>query len=158
METKQENIPKHVRWFRRIPSAMSKEYAKKYDLSIDENLEKLFNETVLFEHELCDFIIDKCEGAFGISKGVVIGKSRHKDYVYARHCAIYLIKNHTTLTFHSIGNIIGRDHSTIIHGNESCINLCFCDKDYKKKVELIDSEVKNYLTRIESEKLESVEL
>ena len=55
---------------------------------------------------------------YGIDKKELIGLSRVKDVAFARHVAIYLIKEITEMSYPSIGDIFKRNHSTIISSYE----------------------------------------
>jgi len=50
----------------------------------------------------------------GISEEQIKSKNRTDSVATARHTAIYLIKNLTTLTLNEIGKIFGRNHSTVL--------------------------------------------
>ncbi len=53
---------------------------------------------------------------YGIDLAKLLGKSRKREIVQARHVAIYLCKEHTAHTLKAIGDFFGgRDHSTVIH-------------------------------------------
>lgn len=49
----------------------------------------------------------------------VVGKSRKADLVFARHIAIFLLREETGLQLTKIGELMGgRDHTTIMHASE----------------------------------------
>jgi chromosomal replication initiator protein len=43
----------------------------------------------------------------------LLGPSRKLPMIFARHVAIYLIRQRTTMSLAQIGKVFGRDHSTI---------------------------------------------
>ena len=45
----------------------------------------------------------------------MVGKSRAKPFVYPRQIAMYLARSHTSLSFHDLGRVFGRDHTTVLH-------------------------------------------
>lgn len=48
---------------------------------------------------------------------VLIGKTRHRNVVQARHIAMYLIRENTILSLSQIGKLFGgRDHTSVLHG------------------------------------------
>ena len=62
-----------------------------------------------------DRILEKVAEYYKIPKAQIVGKSRKKEYVIARHMAIWLIKKTIDLPYKEIGRVFGnRDHSTII--------------------------------------------
>ena len=53
---------------------------------------------------------------FGYNEGVLLGRERLARVTRPRQVAMYLIREHTLLTYPSIGRIFKRDHSTIQYG------------------------------------------
>ena len=51
---------------------------------------------------------------YGVKKEELIGTVRKKEISFARHVAIYLIRNITEMSLPNIGKIFGRDHTTIL--------------------------------------------
>ena len=54
----------------------------------------------------------------GVSIAQIKGKSRVNDIVNARHMVSYLMAKHHGFTWKAIGDVVGRDHSTIINSVE----------------------------------------
>jgi chromosomal replication initiation ATPase DnaA len=54
----------------------------------------------------------------GVSIAHIKGKSRVTDIVNARHMVSYLMAKHHGFTWKAIGDVVGRDHSTIINSVE----------------------------------------
>jgi len=86
-----------------------------------------------------DDIIKAVCNFFNISISDIIGKSRMKNVVLPRQITIYLMRNLTSLSLKEIGNLFGKDHTTIIHSIEKI-------QDLKK-----DRKVKDIIDRITSE-------
>jgi len=60
----------------------------------------------------------------GITRDQMSSRSRKREIIIARHGAISLIKNNTTLTLKQVGALFGRrDHSTVLHAIE-CVEDC----------------------------------
>lgn len=59
-------------------------------------------------------IIEQVAEHYGVTADDVRGTKRNKEIAMARHVSIYIIKYTTNLTVTSIGNIFGKDHSTIL--------------------------------------------
>ena len=51
---------------------------------------------------------------YGISIDDIKSKKRTENISNARHTAIYIIRNTTSLSLKEIGNIFGRDHATVL--------------------------------------------
>ena len=67
-------------------------------------------------HLTIDEIIDIVSETFGTRPEYIVGKSRKREIVLARHAAMYLAKEFTQQSLKSIGlHFAGRDHSTVIH-------------------------------------------
>ena len=52
---------------------------------------------------------------YNISKEELIGSKRNKDIAYARHIAIYLIREITEMSFPNLGRLFNRDHTTVMN-------------------------------------------
>lgn len=75
----------------------------------------------------------------GLDKRGVLGKCRTRPLVEARQIAFYLMRKLTGLTLKQIGEIFGRDHSTVIYGIDTCNDLLKVDVSFQKKVYKIKS-------------------
>ncbi len=62
-----------------------------------------------------EFIIGKVADFYGISSEEVIGKGKTKDVANARQISTYLIRKLTGQTLEQIGEVMGRDHTTVLH-------------------------------------------
>ena len=70
-----------------------------------------------------ELIIDCVADYYGMSADMVRSDSRKKEIAQARHVAVYLTREMTSLSLPRIGGAFGRDHSTIINS---------CDKITKQ--------------------------
>lgn len=52
---------------------------------------------------------------YGISVDELLSKVRRRPIVYARHCAMYLMRENTTFSLEQIGHYFSRDHTSVIH-------------------------------------------
>ena len=62
-----------------------------------------------------DLIIDCVADYYGLSAALLRGNSRKKEIATARHVAVYLTREMTSMSLPRIGDAFGRDHSTIIN-------------------------------------------
>ena len=84
-------------------------------LSLVEQVLQQFGEA-LPTHISIDEIIAIVAETFGTRPEYIVGKSRKREIVVARHTAMYLVKEFTNHSLKSIGlHFAGRDHSTVIH-------------------------------------------
>lgn len=66
-----------------------------------------------------DHIINTIGAYYGLNKNDLIGRSRRKNIVLARHIAMWMIRNMTFKTYKEIGRIFkGKDHSTVMSAIE----------------------------------------
>jgi|TARA_B110000503_G_C6990652_1_gene347191 chromosomal replication initiator protein len=67
-------------------------------------------------------IIEKVSEYYKISINDIKGKSRKRHFVKARFISMYLIRNQTSLKLKTIGDIVGRDHTTVMHSLQTIQN------------------------------------
>jgi chromosomal replication initiation ATPase DnaA len=61
--------------------------------------------------------------------------TRRKNIMYARHCAVFLLKRHTSLIWEDISIKVGNtDHTSAIHSFKTASNLIDTDEEYNLKV------------------------
>lgn len=88
---------------------------------------------------ICDY--------FNISMSELLGRERRRDVLLARQIACYLCRSMTDdITLEEIGNLLGRDHSTIIHSIHKMENELKGENGIplKKTMDSIIAEVKRY--------------
>lgn len=96
-----------------------------------------------------DIVNSVCE-YFKIKEDDIKKKSRRRNHVYPRQCAMYLIKKYTTLTLVEIGqefkygiNKTRRDHTTVLHSINTLNDLMDTEEDVthdiKQLTEMISS-------------------
>ena len=85
----------------------------KYTYSV---ISSIFSDLTIDQKELTpNRIIKVVANYYKITKNDIIGKSKKKEFVLARHIAMWFIRKIKNLSFVEIGKIIGnRDHSTVI--------------------------------------------
>lgn len=88
-------------------------------------------------------IIEKVANYYNVSIKDVKGKSRKRQFVKARFISMYLIRNGTTLKLKTIGDIVGRDHTTVMHSLQTIQNTLNLHYDTDIRDEL--NEIKRIL-------------
>jgi hypothetical protein len=58
--------------------------------------------------------IDASAEVFSVDPEDVVGRSRHRPVVYARHCAVWVVRRRTDFSYPAIGRFFDRDHTTMI--------------------------------------------
>jgi chromosomal replication initiator protein len=76
-----------------------------------------------------------CCQAYDVTPDLVISSLRTQSVVYARHMFSFLCRKHLKMTFSSIGYILGRDHSSVMHAINVFDNLVTHDKNTRQTYE-----------------------
>ncbi len=83
-------------------------------------------------------IIDAVARFHGIRSAEITGPKRTRHLTRPRHIAMYLSRNHTSLSFPELGREFGRDHSTVQHGYRKVKREMTTDPDLSTKVRLLE--------------------
>jgi chromosomal replication initiator protein len=109
------------------------------DITLDLAKEVLHD---LFQEQKATLTIDDiqrivCEH-LGVSEEQMRGQTRKRDIVRARQIAMYFVKKHTQHSLKDIGlHFGGRDHSTVIHANNTVEDRMENDESFRDTVEAI---------------------
>ena len=106
-------------------------------------------------------IVDAVCVVYDVTEHQVLGKSRKREIVEARHMAMYLIRKHCRYSLIKIGMLIGnRDHSTVIHANANIDGLLDVDKSVRTAhdnvISHIDFERAKAILEVQIEKLQNL--
>jgi len=78
-----------------------------------------------------------------ITVDAIKSPSRLLELVNARHIICWLIAKHSKMSLKDIGHLLGhRDHSTVINGRNKVNDLCSYDKEYSRKLAIIEKDFK----------------
>ena len=83
-------------------------------------------------------IIAKVCTYYNITNEDIKGRDRHRTIVMARHMSMFLIRTRLKLKLKSIGDLFGRDHSTVMHGIASI-------QDQSDVDELVSTDIENLI-------------
>ena len=103
----------------------------------------------LFQEQKATLTIDDiqrivCEH-LGVSEEQMRGQTRKRDIVRARQVAMYLAKKHTQHSLKDIGlHFGGRDHSTVIHANNTVKDRMGEDESFRDTVEAIGEKLNRH--------------
>jgi chromosomal replication initiator protein len=87
-----------------------------------------------------DDIINTAAGYFNISVADLISDKKKRLYAYPRHLAMYLARQHTTLSYKDIGRSFGnKDHSTVLYAIKRIEGLRGREKKIGKDLKIIQS-------------------
>jgi chromosomal replication initiation ATPase DnaA len=82
-------------------------------------------------------IIDIVCEVYGTSYITIIKPCRRQEYVFPRYACFYFLRKYTKLTNADIGMLFGKRHSSIINAHKPYEDLLFCNKNVRKKHEII---------------------
>jgi len=95
-------------------------------------------------------IINTIAGCLNMTSDEVISDCRRKDYVKARHIAMYALRKFTDMTFWRIGMIFKRDHATVIYAIRSVETQENIYRAYRNELD----QILNKLNKIANDDLE----
>ena len=122
IEWNRQNSPQNVRYTYQVVSQMFS--------SITRETENVTPERV----------VEIVTRFYGLTRSEILGKSRRKEVVLARHISMWMIRNVLNLTYKDIGLFFkGKDHSTVMNAIDKI--------DYQMKV---NETIKNALKMIKS--------
>ena len=80
---------------------------------------------------------------FTIDQKDLTGRKRNKEIVEPRQICIYLMWSQLAIPLATIGQVFGRDHTTIIHARDKIMELIKTNKQMKKTINDLITELKN---------------
>ncbi|MDD5397164.1 MAG: chromosomal replication initiator protein DnaA [Candidatus Moranbacteria bacterium] len=87
-------------------------------------------------------VVEAISQYFNISTKELIEKGRKKEIAYARHIAMYLMRNELNISYPSIGNFFGgRDHTTALHAYEKINKEIETDEKVREDVAILRERV-----------------
>lgn len=114
----------------------------RYTYSVISNI---FKELTIDQDELTPSrIINKVASYYKINKSDIVGKSRNKEIIIARHMAIWFIRKILNLPYKEIGKLFGnRDHSTVISAIKVIDKKMMMNNVVKLAAEKIEEKIKS---------------
>ncbi len=141
-----KNIKSNIR---ELEGALNKLIAKKrLDLSIDEidiDLAKDILQDIIHPDQPKQITVEMiikivCEH-FNVPQTDIYSKKRSKDISQTRFIIMYLSRQMTDKTMKEIGQILNKDHSTIIHGLKEMDKKLTTDENLRKTVETLQKKI-----------------
>ena len=81
-----------------------------------------------------DKIIDSVSNAFGVTASDIRSDKRQSEITRARQAAMYVIKEITDQTLKEIGDVFGKNHTTVLHSITQCRDRMNDEPEYKLAV------------------------
>lgn len=84
-----------------------------------------------------EFIIQIVCNKFDISYDEIQSKKRNSYLNIPRQIIMYLCRRYTSLSLDEIGKLLGRDHTTVMHGNENITKKIESDPEMKELIKVL---------------------
>ena len=68
-------------------------------------------------------------------------KGRRKEYVKARQLFLFFVRRYTKLSQQASGEIIGKDHATVVHAEKCVKRFSILEADYGRQYAKIETEI-----------------
>ena len=91
-----------------------------------------------------DSFVQKLRSIIERETGIdMLAKTRYRGrkHVEARQLFTTFMVRHTKRTLQDIGDIVGRDHATVLHSAKTVSNLCDTDNSFKAMYDRIDKQL-----------------
>lgn len=84
-----------------------------------------------------DHVIDAVCEHYSIGKRALLGKGRAKMQSYPRQILMYVLRTELKLPLEEVGRLVGRDHSTVIHGVDKITQMASMNVDIREDISRI---------------------
>ena len=115
-----------------------------YDLDVnlvDVSLENILPDPPDLEAET---IVQLIAESYGISVEQITSKSRSRHIAFPRQVAMFILREEAKLSLPQIGEILGgRDHTTVMYGNQKIANLIANDEESRKQIGALREKLAN---------------
>lgn len=81
---------------------------------------------------------------FGISQSIILTKTRKREVVYPRQLAMYFMAYYTLLSLKQIGEMFGKDHTTVIHSIDAIEGWASNDEKVREQIHQITQKILPY--------------
>jgi chromosomal replication initiator protein len=89
-------------------------------------------------------IVNSVVNVTGIEFIKIQSVTRKREILYARHLFCYFARKRTKLSLQEIGNILNRDHATVLHSVRTVKDLLTYDREFIEIVPEIENKIKQY--------------
>lgn len=87
-------------------------------------------------------IFNSVSNKYGINENEIKSKSRRREITTARHVVIYFIRKYTNYSLKQIGNLFGRDHTTILSSIEVTEERISTEPLFERDINELDIEIR----------------
>lgn len=90
-----------------------------------------------------EYIVESCARFYGISPEKFYSTSQKKDVSFARQVSFYLCKEILDISLQKIGQVFGRDHTTVLYGIKKIEKDMANDPTFKNSVDMLIKDIKS---------------
>ncbi len=140
-----ENLNKNIR---QIEGSLKRLAAKStlYGTAVDLDMAKRSLSDMMSVDSSPKVIIEKIftsvSNKYGINENEIKSKSRRREITTARHVVIYFIRKYTNYSLKQIGNLFGRDHTTILSSIEVTEERISTEPLFERDINELDAEIR----------------
>lgn len=85
--------------------------------------------------EAVDEVFARLHAAYGITRDELLGPSHKPRYAWPRQLAYYVLREKYRLGVVAIGEALGRNHTTVIHGSQTVARVVAVDAAERELVD-----------------------
>jgi len=116
------NLQKIARSRQSARSAILRELSKdKWSPSLISMIVSKVEEPKTYKTYEIDYLTSVAADLFQINKHLINSKSRLREVVMARNICMLYLRNYTHLSYKTIGEVFGKDHSTVLYSCKRCM-------------------------------------
>ena len=93
------------------------------------------------ESSMADRIIEHVAEHFNVPVWKLLGKQRGQHIAFIRQVAMYLLRECTDLSYPMIAKLLGKNHSTCIHGYEVIRGRMIDNPEFVARIERLKEEL-----------------
>lgn len=108
----------------------------------DEAIKEFLNKSE-DPHVNTEYILSIVANYFGLTPDEILSAKRTQEIAYARHIAMYLLREFAHLSLPKIGKELGRNHATIINGINNIKASMAANEDTKKIIDELTKNLEN---------------
>ncbi len=90
-----------------------------------------------------EYIVECCARFYGISPEKFYSTSQKKDVSFARQVSFYLCKEILDISLQKIGQVFGRDHTTVLYGIKKIEKDMANDPAFKNSIDMLIKDIKS---------------
>lgn len=90
-----------------------------------------------------EYIVECCARFYSISPEKFYSTSQKKDVSYARQVSFYLCKEILDISLQKIGQVFGRDHTTVLYGIKKIEKDIAKDPSFKESIDMLIKDIKS---------------